>query len=188
MSILRPALTLLILFTLLTGIAYPLATTGLAQLLFPHQASGSPILQGGRIIGSELIGQNFTTAGYFHGRPSAAGSGYDASASSGSNFGPTSHVLVERVATEVALRQVQNPGVSVPADLLLASGSGLDPHISPEAAAFQIPRVAAARGLAAPTLQALVAGHTEARTLGLLGEPRVNVLALNLALSRLALP
>jgi K+-transporting ATPase ATPase C chain len=188
MTLLRPALTLLVLLSALTGLAYPLAVTGLAQLLFPQRADGSLVERDGRVVGSSLLGQAFAQPGYFHGRPSAAGSGYDASASGGSNLGPSSLALAERVRAERERLQVQNPGVPVPAELLLASGSGLDPHVSPQAAAFQVPRIAAARGLDPVRLQELVAAHTEARWLGLLGEPRVNVLALNLALDREAPP
>ncbi len=187
MSYLRPALTLLLLMSVLTGVAYPLAVAGIGQLLFPRQAQGSLIERDGRVIGSSLIGQRFTQAGYFHGRPSAAGSGYDASASSGSNLGPSSKLLMQRVGDDVTRLQRENPGqAQVPADLALASGSGLDPHISPKAARFQTARVAAARGLDIASLDALVAAHVEMPLLGLLGEPRVNVLALNLALDRIA--
>lgn len=186
MRLFRPALTLLLLFSLLTGVAYPLATTALGQLLFPHQAGGSLLERDGHIVGSALIGQSFTQPGYFHGRPSAAGTGHDASASGGSNLGPSSRALMTRVATDLAMRQAQNPGAAVPSDLVLASASGLDPHLSPEAARFQIPRIAEARRLAIPALEALVAEHQHGRWAGLLGEPHVDVLQLNLALDRLS--
>lgn len=187
MSYLRPALTLLLLMSLLTGVVYPLAVAGIGQLLFPRQANGSLIERDGRVIGSSLIGQTFSQPGYFHGRPSAAGSGYDASASSGSNLGPSSKVLMQRVGDDISRLHGANPGqAQVPADLALASGSGLDPHISPEAAGFQVARVAAARGLAPAAVSTLVNHHVEMPLLGLLGEPRVNVLALNLALDQLA--
>jgi len=180
---LRPALTLLALFSLLCGVAYPLTVTGVAQLAFPTQAAGSLIEKDGQVIGSRLIGQSFTQPGYFHGRPSAAGAnGYDASASSGSNLGTTSKALQDRIAASVAALKAENPGAAVPADLVYASSSGLDPQITPEAARFQIPRVAAARGIQADALEALVAQHTRHRLIGLLGEPGVNVLALNRAL------
>lgn len=181
--VLRPALVLLALFTLLTGLAYPLAVTGLAGLLFPAQSRGSLVEHQGRIIGSALIGQNFQTVRYFHGRPSAAGSsGYDASASGGSNYGPSSQALRTRIEAELARLKAENPGVPVPAELLAASASGLDPDISPQAAQFQIPRIAKARGLPPAQLQALIATQTRGRWLGVFGEPTVNVLALNLAL------
>lgn len=183
---LRPALTLLGLFSLLCGLAYPLAVTGLAQLAFPTQAAGSLIEQDGRIIGSELIGQSFSQHGYFHGRPSAAGAnGYDASASSGSNLGTTSKALQERIAATTATLKAENPAAAVPAELVYSSASGLDPHISPATAQFQVPRVAAARHLAPAQLQALIDQHTQPRLIGLLGEPVVNVLALNRALDAL---
>lgn len=183
----RPALVLLALFSLLCGLAYPLSVTGLAKLAFPRQAGGSLIEQDGRIIGSALIGQSFTQPHYFHGRPSAAGAaGYDASASSGSNLGPTSKVLQARVAAEVGRRKAENPGAPVPAELVTASGSGLDPQLSPAAVRFQIPRVAAARGLPPARLDALIAAHTEPRAIGLFGEPTVNLLALNRALDEIA--
>ena len=180
----RPAITLTLAFTLLTGLAYPLAVTGIGQAAFPAQANGSRVEQGGVIIGSSLIGQPFSRPGYFWPRPSATGSEpYNASASSGSNYGPTDARLVERVAGAVAAYGGAAP---IPADAVTASGSGLDPHITPENARLQVARVAAARGVDAAEIEQLLATMTEAPLLGILGEPRVNVLALNLALDRLA--
>jgi K+-transporting ATPase ATPase C chain len=168
--------------TLLFGLLYPLGVTGLSQLLFPKQASGSLIEKNGQLLGSRLIGQAFTSDRYFHSRPSAAGTGYDATASSGSNLAPTNQQLVDRVKQDVAKLQKENPGVAIPADLVTTSGSGLDPDISPAAAEFQIPRVARARGISVETLQPFVARHTQQRQWGILGEARVNVLELNLDL------
>lgn len=182
---LRPALVLTIAFALLLGLVYPALVTGAAQLAFPHQANGSLIREGGRVIGSELLGQRFSGERYFHGRPSAAGSdGYDASASAGSNLGPTSQVLIDRVKADVAATRTP-PGQSIPADLVTTSASGLDPHISPEAAFSQVARVAAARGLAPRTVEAQVRRHIETPWLGWFGENRVNVLNLNRAIDRL---
>lgn len=180
----RPALVLLVLFTLLTGIAYPLAMTGIGQALFPSAANGSAIVRDGRVVGSTLIGQAFTRDDYFWGRPSAAGDGYDARASSGSNLGPTSQALADRVQAEAARYGVQ--ASEIPVDLLTTSGSGLDPHISPDAAYFQAPRVVEARGLTIEAVRELIETHTEAPIAGILGEARVNVLQLNLALDDLA--
>ncbi len=168
--------------TLLFGLVYPLAVTGLSQLLFPKQANGSLIEKNGQILGSRLIGQPFTSDKYFHSRPSAAGTGYDPTSSSGSNLAPTNQQLVERVKQDVAKLQQENPGVAIPADLVTTSGSGLDPDISPAAADFQLPRIARARGISVESLRPLVARHTQQRQWGILGEARVNVLELNLDL------
>src|SRR5262245_4139124 len=180
------AVRLLLVFTVLTGLAYPLALTGLAQVLFPHRANGSLITHDGRIVGSELIGQPFAGATYFWSRPSATTPAYNGGSSTGSNLGPTNPALADRVAAEVkTLRESHGDG-TIPVDLATASGSGLDPHISPAAALYQAPRVARARGLPAQSVEDLVKRHIEGRQLGFLGEPRVNVLQLNLALDDLA--
>ena len=169
--------------TVLLGIVYPLAVTGLAQIFFPRQANGGLIQKGGKIVGSQLIGQPFSSPGYFYSRPSAAGTaGYDATQSTGSNLGPTNQALITRVAASVKQMQADNPGVPVPIDLVTTSGSGLDPAISPAAAEFQVPRVARERGMTQGDVRTLMQKHTEGRQLGFLGEPRVNVLELNLEL------
>jgi K+-transporting ATPase ATPase C chain len=182
---LRPAIALLLLFTLITGLAYPLAMTGVAQLVFPHQANGSLIRDGGRIVGSELIGQNFAKPEYFHPRPSAAGDGYNASASSGSNLGPTSKALADNIQQRVTTARREGVIGSVPADMVTASGSGLDPDISPANAQDQVRRVAAARGIAQEQVRGLVERSIVPATLGILGEPHVNVLQLNRQLDRM---
>ena len=192
----RPALTLLIALTVMTGLIYPVAITGLAGVMFPDQANGSLIVRNGQVIGAALIGQNFTEDKYFHGRPSATTAPdpkdasktvpapYNAANSGGSNLGPTSKVLAERVKADVEKLKGENPSQPVPVDLVTTSGSGLDPDISPDAALFQVPRVARARGLPEDRVRALVVAQTEGRLMGWLGEPRVNVLRLNLALDR----
>jgi len=184
-SQIAPGLRLNLFLTLLLGIVYPLAVTGVCQIAFPRQANGSLASVNGKVVGSRLIGQNFTRPEYFQPRPSAAGSdGYDAMASSGSNYGPTNQKLIDRVKTAVEKFHKENPDYHgpIPADLLTASASGLDPHISPDSAAAQAQRVAKARGVGLDEVQRLIAQHTERPDLGTLGEPRINVLALNLSL------
>jgi len=189
-SALRMAISMLVVMTVITGIAYPLAITCIAQLVFPHQANGSLVKTGGTVVGSSLIGQYFSRPDYFHPRPSAASApgiaapapGYDPMNSGGTNLAPSSQKLVDGVTAAVQANQPDNPGTPVPGDLVTASASGLDPDISPEAAAFQIPRVAKARGIAEDRLRDLVKQFTKGRTFGLFGEPRVNVLKLNMLL------
>jgi potassium-transporting ATPase KdpC subunit len=194
----RPAIVLVIALTLITGVAYPFAITGLAQVIFPDKAQGSLVERDGKVVGSTLIGQEFTGEGYFHGRPSATTAPdpsdptktvpapYNAANSGGSNLGPTSKSLIERIQGDIAKLKQENPSAQVPADLVTTSGSGLDPDISAEAALFQVPRVAQARNLPENQVRQLVAEHTSDRLIGLFGEPRVNVLELNLALDRAA--
>jgi K+-transporting ATPase ATPase C chain len=187
LSQLWPALRINIFLTILLGVAYPLAVTGVSQIVFPHQANGSLITKGDRVIGSELIGQNFTKPEYFQPRPSAAGNdGYDPTASGGFNYGPTNQKLIDRVKASVDKFHKENPDYQgpIPADMLTGSGSGLDPDISPASAQAQAPRVAKARGISPDQLNQLVAQYTKSADLGLLGEPRVNVLKLNLALDQ----
>lgn len=179
LTALRPAIVMGLLFALLLGLAYPFALLGIGQTIFPHQANGSLVVERGRVIGSALIGQTFAGDRYFHGRPSAAGDGYDGLASSGSNLGPTSQALADRVKGDVAALGAHHSGSPVPADLATASGSGLDPDISPAAADRQVDRIAQARGVAPATLRRIIASETQRPMLGFIGDARVNVLALN---------
>jgi potassium-transporting ATPase KdpC subunit len=176
------AILMTIVTTLLLGVVYPLVVTGLAQLAFPDKANGQLIQRDGKIVGSRIIGQAFSSPGYFRGRPSAAGTGYDAANSSGTNLGPTNKKLVDAVKASVDAARKENDSAPVPIDLVTSSASGLDPHLSPASAEFQVPRIARARGVSAADVQRLVDAHTEGRQLGFLGEPVVNVLELNLAL------
>ena len=194
----RPAIVFVVALTVITGLLYPFAMTGIAGVVFPYQAQGSLIERDGKVVGSALIGQDFTSAGYFHGRPSATvapdpndstktvPAPYNAANSGGSNLGPTNKALIDRVQGDVEKLQQENPSAQVPIDLVTTSGSGLDPDISPAAALFQVPRVAKARNMPEDRVRQLVDEHVEGRTLGFLGEPRINVPALNLALDRAA--
>ncbi len=194
----RPAIVFIVALTLITGVAYPFAMTGIAQMLFPSQAQGSLVERDGKVIGSSLIGQEFTSDGYFHGRPSATTAPdpndpaktvavpYNTANSGGSNLGPTSKSLIERIEGDIAKLKQENPSARIPIDLVTASGSGLDPHISPQAALFQVPRIAKTRNLPEDQVRRLVAENTSGPLAGLLGESRVNVLELNLALDRMA--
>jgi K+-transporting ATPase ATPase C chain len=196
----RPAIVFIVALTLITGVAYPFAMTGIARVIFPSQSQGSLVERDGKVVGSGLIGQEFKGDGYFHGRPSATvapdpddstksvPAPYNAANSGGSNLGPTNKALIERVQGDVEKLKQENASAPIPTDLVTASGSGLDPHISPAAALFQVPRVAKARNMPEDRLRRLVDEHIEDRTFGLLGEPRVNVLALNIALDRAAAP
>ena len=197
----RPAILMIVVLTVITGVIYPFAMTGLGQVLFPHQANGSLVEKDGKVIGSSLIGQNFTSAKYFHGRPSAitgtqpdpkdasktisVPTPYDATNSSASNLGPTAQPLLDRVKGDAATLQAENPGAKIPVDLITSSASGLDPDITPAAALFQVPAVAKARGMSEDQVKGLVDQHTEGRLFGIIGEPHVNVLALNMALDEL---
>lgn len=185
-SVWRTSILFTLITTLIFGILYPLAITGLAKVMFPHQAAGSLILKNGQVIGSELIAQSFTSDRYFHPRPSAAGNGYDATSSGGSNLAQSNAKLVQRIQADIDKLAAQNPGHPVPIDAVTTSGSGLDPDITPDNAYFQAPMVAKARGLSEVQVKQLIQQHTTGRTLGLLGEPRVNVLELNLTLDQLA--
>jgi K+-transporting ATPase ATPase C chain len=192
----RPAIVVLVALTLICGLGYPLAMTGIAEVIFPYQAQGSLIERDGHVVGSELIGQVFTSDKYFHGRPSATtapdpndstktvAAPYNAANSGGSNYGPSNKALIDRVQGDIDTLKKENPSATVPIDLVTTSASGLDPHISPDAALFQVPRVAKTRNLSEDRVRQLVAEHTEGRLFGLLGEPRVNVLELNLALDK----
>lgn len=179
-----PAIAITVVLTVLLGIIYPLVVTGLAQVMFPAKAAGSLIEKDGKVIGSSLIGQPFTGLGYFHSRPSAAGTGYDATASGGTNLGPTSQKLMDNIKTAADSLREENPGTPIPVDMVTASASGLDPHITPAAAEFQVPRIVKERGMTADEVRRIVREHSEGRQFGLLGEPRVNVLELNLALDK----
>jgi K+-transporting ATPase ATPase C chain len=179
---LRIAILMTLVTTVLLGLLYPLAITGLGQLFFPAQTNGGMIVRQGQIVGSQLIGQPFSSPAYFHSRPSGAGNGYDATLSGSANLGPTNHQLMDRVKLDVEKLHAENPSAEIPVDLVTSSGSGLDPHISPAAAEFQVPRIARERGMSEAEVRALIAQHTLGRQFGVLGEPRVNVLELNLAL------
>jgi K+-transporting ATPase ATPase C chain len=185
-SVWKTSIRFTIVTTLLLGLGYPLLVTGIAGVVFPHKAGGSLILKDGRVIGSELLAQNFTSDRYFHPRPSAAGNGYDATSSGGSNLAQSNKTLVTRIQGDIDKLSKENPGKPVPIDLITTSASGLDPDITPDAAYFQAPRVAKARNLSEDSVRALIEQHITSRQLGLLGEPRVNVLALNLDLDKIA--